>query len=258
MDITSVIGKIPFRVALAGGWIDQPLVSRLNPEPPGSMVVVALEPDVRFMDRCGMAGGTRKIALRLWNGAIPARDPAQLVRELYAEENKGKVEPSGSQDMIGLIYPGVSRLDYDATHEGGYFPAHIETNCEPQVARWIEDVFYMVPVNQRPDGYGPLGIKNLDPEWIRRLGRTGKDCYSAIVARDIRRLGASMAECMQCWEAIFPHTVSHPTIDVDLKGLLAHYQSRYAGAMYSGCGGGYLLIVSEEPVPGGMKVRVRI
>jgi hypothetical protein len=27
--------------------------------------------------------------------------------------------------------------------------------------------------------------------------------------------------------------------------------------MYSGCGGGYALVVSEEPVPGSLKVRVR-
>jgi hypothetical protein len=28
--------------------------------------------------------------------------------------------------------------------------------------------------------------------------------------------------------------------------------------MYSGCGGGYLLVVSNEPVPGAFKVNVRI
>jgi hypothetical protein len=29
-------------MALAGGWIDEPFVSRHNPEPPGFMVVVSL------------------------------------------------------------------------------------------------------------------------------------------------------------------------------------------------------------------------
>lgn len=258
MDISSVIGKIPYRMALAGGWIDQPFVSRLNPAPPGSMVVVALEPVARFMDRCGMATGTRKVAMEIWNGALPNRAPAELARELYAAENKDKLEPSGSQDMIGLIYPGVSRLDYDAEIEGGYFPAHIESNRDPLIARWLEDVFYLLPVNQRPDGYGPLGVKNLDREWIRRLGQTGKDCYDAILARDIRALGASMNECMECWEAILPHTVRHPAIAIDLKALLSYYQCRCAGAMYSGCGGGYLFVVSQEPVPGAFRIKVRI
>ena len=43
-SITDVIGAIPYRMAFAGGWIDQPFVSRHNPSPPGSMVVVGLEP----------------------------------------------------------------------------------------------------------------------------------------------------------------------------------------------------------------------
>src|SRR5512136_1386686 len=125
-DVSAITGKIPYRMAFAGGWIDQPFVSRCNPTPPGSMVVVALEPTVRFMDRAGMATGTRQVASRYWNGRLPDRDPAELVRELYAEENRGKTEPSGSQDMIGLVYPGVNRLDFDFQYEGGIFPCHIE------------------------------------------------------------------------------------------------------------------------------------
>jgi hypothetical protein len=257
-EITSLIGHIPHRMALAGGWIDQPFVSRHNPAPPGSMVVVSLEPVLWFMDRCGMASGTRKVALRLWGGRLPDREPVKLVRELYRAENDHQPEPSGSQDMIGLIYPGVSRLDYTVDHEGGYFPVHIESNRDPEVARWIEQVFYLVPVNQRPEGYNPLGVKRLDPAWIGRLGQSGKDCFDAIVSRDLQRLGASMNQCMECWEAILPHTVQHPSITIDLKRILRHYQARYAGAMYSGCGGGYLLVVADEPVPGSIRVNVRI
>jgi len=133
-------------MALAGGWIDQPFVSRLNPDPPGSMVVVSLQPEVRFMDRCGMATGTRKVAMRLWDERLPDRDPAKLTRELYAAENEGRAEPSGSQDMIGLIYPGICRLDYDSRVEGGFFPTRIESTCDAEIARWIEDVFYLIPV----------------------------------------------------------------------------------------------------------------
>src|SRR5512143_201596 len=94
-SLTDVIGAIPYRMALAGGWIDQPFVSRLNPSPPGSMVVVALRPRCGFMDRCGMGTSTRKIAMRIWNGFLPGGDPARRVRELYQAENEGKDEPSG-------------------------------------------------------------------------------------------------------------------------------------------------------------------
>jgi hypothetical protein len=63
--ITSVIGKIPNRLALAGGWIDQPFVSRPDPKPPGSEAVVQIEPNFRPMDREGMASGTRAVAMSL-------------------------------------------------------------------------------------------------------------------------------------------------------------------------------------------------
>jgi hypothetical protein len=258
-EITQIINNIPYRLALAGGWIDQPFVSRHNPTPPGAMVVVGVKPEFRFMDRCGMGTSTRRVAARLWAGGLPERDPAQMVQELYAAENNGKADPSGSQDMAGLIYPGINRLDYDFDHTGGYFPAHIESNNDPKIAAWLESVINILPVAPRPAGYSPFGdADNLDPEWIRRLGQSGHDCYTAICESNIAALGASMNECMRCWEAIMPRTVRHPALILDLMELLGYYQERYAGAMYSGCGGGYLYVVSEEPVPGALKVHVRV
>ncbi len=262
MSNEKIISKIPSRMAFAGGWIDQPFISKLNPDPPGSMVVVGLEPYFRFMYRCGMATGTIKVAEKIWKDGVPDRPKEELVKELYWEENKDHPEePSGSQDMIGIVYPGINRLDYDFNHEGGYFPVHIESNNDPNVAQWLEKVIHMLPINQRPEAYNPFGDENLDPEWIRRLGQTGKDCYDAIINMDANGLGASMNECMKCWETIFPHVVRHPLLEkagVDLLSILEHYQSIYPGAMYSGCGGGYLYVVSEEQVPGSINIKIRV
>ena len=157
MESTGLIGKIPQRMALAGGWIDQPFVSRHNPTPPGSMVVVSLEPQFHFMDRCGMGGSTRKVALRLWPDGLPQGDPAELVRQLYHAENEGQAEPSGSQDMVGLIYPGASRIDYDYAHEGGYFPLKVESNNDPQVARLAGRCHPYPAGDAPPGGLQPAG-----------------------------------------------------------------------------------------------------
>jgi hypothetical protein len=255
--VTRYLGTIPNRLQLAGGWIDQPFVSRHNPAPPGSMVVVQIEPSFRPMDRSGIASGTRTIAMKMWRGKLPARPREELVRELYDAENRGKAEPSGSQDMIGLIYPGVNRLDYDFNVHNGIFPVHIESCHDRKVARWLESVLHLVPVEPRPPGYTPLGHKNLKPQWVARLGQSGKDCYEAIVAMDARALGLSLNLNMKCWEVLLPDVVRHPLIRVDLAGLLKAYQKQYCGAMYSGCGGGYLIVVSTKPVPGALKVNVR-
>jgi len=216
-----------------------------------------VEPTFRWMDRCGMATSTRSVALRHWRGRVPAGDPKRLVRELYEVENRGKAEPSGSQDMIGLLYPGVCRLDYDASVEGGVFPAAIENCTETAVAGWLERTIKVLPVMQRPERYEPLARQNLDPAWIARLGRSGRACWDAILAMDAPSLGESMNECMRCWEALLPDVVRPRASPVDLVALLRWYQERSHGAMYSGCGGGYLYVVSEEPVAGSFGVRVR-
>jgi hypothetical protein len=75
---------------------------------------------------------------------------------------------------------------------------------------------------------------------------------------DTRALGRSFNECMRCWETILPQTVRHPLLTVDLATLLHFYQSHYAGAMFSGCGGGYLFIVSDQQVPGTFNVKIRL
>ncbi len=188
---------------------------------------------------------------------LPEGPPDQLVRELYDKENAGKAEPSGSQDMIGLIYPGINRLDYDYKVHGGVFPSHIESITDPQVTAWLQNVIHFLPIAPRPETYNPLGEKHLDPIWISRLGQTGKTCFEAIRDRDIAKLGRSMNECMECWATLLPQTVRHPSLTLDLVGLLRAYQAQYSGAMYSGCGGGYLLVVSERPVPGAFKVTIR-
>ena len=226
--LTDVIGAIPYRMAFAGGWIDQPFVSRCNPSPPGSMVVVALEPTFRFMDRSGMATGTRNVALRLWNGKLPERAAAELVRELYAEENRGKPEPSGSQDMIGLIYPGVSRLDFDASHEGGVFPAHIESNNDPAIgslagegdphgprgaaAGRLQPAGREEPRSSLDLPAGPVGqglLRRNPPQGRPRPGRLDERVHEMLggdPAADDPASYADRSTCRRCWRTTSPAT----------------------------------------------------
>ena len=126
-----------------------------------------------------VATGTRAVAARIWKGRLPKRSLVLLTRELYEIENEGKTDPSGSQDMIGLIYPGINRLDYDFSANGGVFPSHIETLPDLRAARWLERVLHLLAVAPRPDRYHPLGDQRLTPEWIGRLGETGAEITRA-------------------------------------------------------------------------------
>ena len=257
-QLTDIIGRIQYRLALAGGWIDQPFLNKHNPTPPGSMVVVAVEPQFRFMDRAGICGSTRSVALKLWKGVIPDGDPAKLIRQLYEAENKEKTEPSGSQDMIGLIYPGINRLDYDFNYEGGIYPRHIESNNDPEVADWLSRIINILTVMPRPEGFNPLAVKNLDPKWVSRLGQAGKDCFDAIVRKDSKALGETLNENMRCWDALLPYNLRDPVLMPELFDLLNFYQRKYDGAMCSGPGGGYLYVISDKPVPGAFHATVKV
>jgi hypothetical protein len=89
-SLTNIIGGLPYRMTLAGGWIDQPFLSRLNPSPPGAVVVVSLQPVFHFMNRAGMATSTRRVARKTWGERLPEGDRAELVRELYRLENRDR------------------------------------------------------------------------------------------------------------------------------------------------------------------------
>jgi hypothetical protein len=255
--VAKLLGTIPNRLQLGGGWIDQPFLSRLNPKPPGSMVVVQIEPNFRPMCRSGIASSTRMVALDIWGDKLPDRPKERLVRELYHAENTYKAEPSGSQDMIGIIYPGINRLDYDFRHESGVFPIHIENCSSVRVARWLEKVLHLIPVEPRPEGYNPLDEKRFDPKWVAKLGRTGKLIYDAILKMDAPALGKAVNQGLQCWDVLLPKSMRHPVMKVDIMELAAAYQAQYLGACYSGPGGGYLIVVSEKPVPGSFSVNIR-
>ena len=45
---------------------------------------------------------------------------------------------------------------------------------------------------------------------------------------------------------------------VPVMEKLRYYQRRYAGAMPSGCGVGYIYVASSEPVEGGFQVKVNL
>ncbi len=239
--------KFPYRVCLAGGWMDQPWVSEKHP---GSVVVAQIYPTIDFNDRSGMATSSRKVAMELWGDEYPAGDPIRNAQLLFGAENPPGAEYiSGSQDHIGLLVPGVSRIDYN----GKYWPENIENTVDRETCEWLSDVLHFAPLQPRPDGYNPILSKNLDPKIIKRLGKSGDACYDAILKKDIKQLGESMKESFLCWSEMLPYTVPNWV----MEEVQTNYFSKYPGAITSGSGGGYVVFPSEEEVEGTFKVKVR-
>jgi cytidyltransferase-like protein len=55
--------RFPYRLCLAGGWIDQPWVSKIYP---GSVVVAQIWPTMDFNLRSGLATSSRDFGIRIW------------------------------------------------------------------------------------------------------------------------------------------------------------------------------------------------
>lgn len=239
-------GTPPYRICLAGGWMDQPFVSKFGA---GSCVVVQIEPDREFHDRSGMATSTRKHWQQIYGTGTFADDPLQLARLLFGWENPpGKQYISGSQDAIGLTHPGINRLWYD----GRYWPERIDTCLDEDVIRWLERSIRLVELYERPVGYDPMLEQNITPAGVARLADAGNRCWESILKRDVVGLGRSLTDTHNAWRELLPLT-TNAAIDAEL----ASYGDVSTGAITSGCGGGYVVLATERDVPNSFAIRVR-
>jgi cytidyltransferase-like protein len=239
--------RFPYRLCLAGGWIDQPWVSKIYP---GAVVVTQIRPTMDFDGRSGLATSSRDVGLKIWGDRYPEGDPLENAKILFGAENPpGKDYISGSQDHLGLLLPGVNRLHYN----GGYWPDKIESTIDKDICDWLSDVIHLVKLKPRPDGYDPLKEMHLRKPFIRELGEAGESCWESIIKKDINGLGKSMTDTMLSWKKILPLTVP----DVIMKEMETKYFNNYPGAVTSGAGGGYVVVVSENEVQGAIKIKVR-
>lgn len=239
--------KLPYRLCLAGGWLDQPWVSEVHS---GPCVVAQVWPDYDFNDRSGMATSSRKIAMELWGNKIPEGDQIRNAKLLFGAENPpGSEYVSGSQDQLGILLPGANRLDY----EGKYWPCNIESMVNADTCDWLSCVLHLIPLAPRPDGYNPLVDKHLTNENVKELADSANLCWEGILEKNVIKLGEGMKRSFYSWRKMLPLTVP----DWVLYELETNWFSNYPGAITSGSGGGYVIVASEEEIPGALKIKVK-
>ena len=241
------INLMPYRIDVAGGWLDQPWVSELHS---GPVITVSLEPTLEFNERSGMASSTRLSAIDLWGTRLPAGDEEKLARILFAYDNPpGTKEISGSQDSIGIVIPGLAKAHY----EGKYWPSHIETVQDEAILQFIEKSFYLVPLGPRHNGYSVLSNTHITADGARALSEAAESCWKAILDRDIIRFGKSFRDSFEAQIAMFPNMVNPLVFD-----LINHYKDSALGWKLSGAGGGgYLILVADKPIEHALQILVR-
>ncbi len=239
--------RFPYRLCLAGGWIDQPWVSKIYP---GSVVVAQIWPTMDFNGRSGLATSSRDCGIKIWGDRYPEGDPVENAKILFGAENPpGTKYVSGSQDHLGLLLPGINRLYYN----GGYWPDKINSTIDESTCAWLSDVIHLVSLKPRPAGYDPLKEMHLEKPFVKVLGEAGDLCWESIIKKDINGLGKGMTDTFLMWRKILPVTVP----DDIMKVMETKYFQAYPGAITSGSGGGYVIVVSDKPVEGALKIKVR-
>lgn len=238
---------IPYRIDLAGGWLDQPWVSEHYP---GSVITISLEATLEFNDRSGMASSTHRAAIDLWATRIPPGNYEKLAKILFCYDNPpGTKIISGSQDSIGIVFPGLARAYY----EGHYWPTHIEHVQDPQILQFVENSLYLLTLGPRQAEFDVLANTRIGHAGARALAEAAENCWQAILAHDIKQFGHSFRESFEAQVAMFPNMMNDTIAE-----LIKQYQDKALGWKISGAGGGgYLIFVSDTPIENAVRVIAR-
>lgn len=239
--------QLPYRLDIAGTWIDQPVVSKMHP---GWAITISLEPIVEYNERSGMSTSTRNAARKIWPYQLPLEKPEILAEMLFRFENEpGKEIISGAQDAIGICYPGLVRHYYDSV----YWPKKIERVDDEEILNWLEEHLYLVTLWPRPDGTDLLINRDITKEKVLLLTKAADECWAAIMDRDVKAFGKAVTDSFNAQVSMFPNMVYER-----IEKVIDQYRDKALGWKLSGAGaGGYLALVSDKPIENAMKLKIR-
>lgn len=232
-----VKSHLPYRVDIAGTWIDQPYVSEHGS---GWALTVSIEPTVEFMERGGMSTSTRNAAKKIWPYELPNGDEEMLARLLFCfendPENKGHI--SGAQDAIGICMSGLTRHFY----EGHYWPSKIESCHDEDILCWLESHICLVPMFPRRAGCSVVEGRDVTAEKVKALASAADRCWDAIMRKDLKSFGAAFRDSFNAQVAMFPAMMQ--------PGVQEHIDrwsdKALAWKMLGAGGGGYLALVVDS------------
>lgn len=243
------VRPMPYRIDLAGTWIDQPYVSRYHP---GAAITASIEPTIEFNERSGMATSTRKKAIELWNDHLPPEKPEKLAKTLFRYDNDpGTKEVSGSQDSIGITMPGINKFFYE---KGKYWPSRFDTINDINTIRWLEERLSMLTLWPRPDDYQVLNDTHINTANVKKLTEAAEVAWEGLVARDIKTFTRGFLDSFHAQVRMFPRMMNQ-----DIRRIIDQYSDSALAWKLSGAGGGgYLILISEKEIPDTFRIKIRV
>ncbi|MBU2997370.1 adenylyltransferase/cytidyltransferase family protein [Cellulophaga baltica] len=238
---------LPYRIDLAGTWIDQPYVSKYHP---GWAITLSLEPVIEYNERCGMSTSTRNAAKKIWPYYLPLEKPEKLAEILFKFENTpGSTLISGAQDAIGICMPGLVRHYYD----NAYWPLKFESIHKEETLKWLESHLCMAMLWPREPGLDLLGETYINTENVKPLTEAADEVWEAIKERDLEKFAAGFSKSFEAQTKMFPEMVND-RINAEIEKFK---DKALAWKLAGAGGGGYLILVSEKPIEGTMRINIR-
>ena len=242
--------QLPYRLDLAGTWIDQPYVSRYGG---GWALTISLEPTIEFMERSGMSTSTRNAAKKIWPYQLPNDNSETLAKLLFCFENEPTKQShvSGAQDAIGICMPGLCRHYYD----NNYWPEKIESCHDEAILSWLEEHLCLIPMFPRREGVSVVVGKQISAEGVKHLSAAADACWVAIMARNLEAFASAFQSSFEAQIAMFP-SMMQPGV----QDYIDRYKGRaLAWKMAGAGGGGYLALVCRpDDMPSeGIRLRIR-
>jgi galactokinase/mevalonate kinase-like predicted kinase len=173
---------------------------------------------------------------------------------LFAFDNFPASKPhlSGSQDAIGLVYPGLALSNYA---NGNVWPHRIDHCVQERVCVFLETHLWLLELTPRQETFDVRANTDITPQKCQALANAAENCWNALLECDAPRFGRYFTASFEAQVAMFPNMLDS-NVDAD---LIRSFRDRVLGIKLSGAGGGgYLIMVAiESPHADAFQIKVR-
>ncbi|WP_206208143.1 hypothetical protein [Wenyingzhuangia fucanilytica] len=197
-----------------------------------------------------MSTSTRNAAKKIWPYYLPLEKPEKLAEILFKFENTPRSTLiSGAQDAIGICMPGLVRHYYD----NQYWPLKFESIHDEETLTWLEDHIYMTLLWPRENDLDLLKETYINQENVAALASAADQAWDAIKNKDLQKFAEGFKNSFKAQTTMFPAMVNDK-----INAEIEKYKDKALAWKLAGAGGGgYLILVSETPIQGAMKINIR-
>ena len=129
----------------------------------------------------------------------------------------------------------------------------ISTVNDPEILDWIEERLWFITLPPREGNFNVLDKTDVSVEGAKNLAKAADEVWDAIRAKDIRKFGHAFKASFDAQVAMFPLMKSNTVRDT-----IELYKDKALGWKLAGAGGGgYLVLVSENPIENAIRIRIR-